>query len=127
MATATVEGLTEAQRNAYLALQRHGELSTNALYISDSLARRGFRTRTPFVKLVELGLAVEERSGWGQQSMQTFRLKPCDCEAAIEQEKGSGWLRRGTCRNGERVECSGCGRRWVHVCDEAEGCSWAPA
>jgi len=28
------------------------------------------------------------------------------------------------CRDGERARCSTCLRVWVHVCDEAEGCSW---
>lgn len=28
------------------------------------------------------------------------------------------------CVDGERARCSSCKRTWVHVCDEAEGCSW---
>ena len=52
---------------------------------------------------------------------------PCDCEAAIEAEKGAGWLRRCTCEDGEKVSCPACGKGWVHICDEAEGCSWVPA
>ena len=29
--------------------------------------------------------------------------------------------------NGEVWACPVCGRRWVHVCDEAEGCAWFTA
>jgi hypothetical protein len=28
------------------------------------------------------------------------------------------------CIDGERARCSTCLRTWVHVCDEANGCSW---
>ena len=45
---------------------------------------------------------------------------PTDCEAAI----GSSFLLSGYRQDGERVCCPGCGNRWVHVCDEAEGCRW---
>jgi hypothetical protein len=31
------------------------------------------------------------------------------------------------CIDGERARCSTCKRTWVHVCDEAEGCSWTLA
>ena len=29
-----------------------------------------------------------------------------------------------TLEDGARYQCAGCGRDWVHVCDEAEGCRW---
>lgn len=28
------------------------------------------------------------------------------------------------CIDGERARCNKCRRTWVHICDEAEGCSW---
>lgn len=31
-----------------------------------------------------------------------------------------------TDQDGDRYCCPDCGRRWVHVCDEAEGCYWVP-
>ncbi len=40
-------------------------------------------------------------------------------------------VRRGrstvTDQDGDLWTCPDCDRRWVHVCDEAEGCSWVPA
>jgi hypothetical protein len=32
----------------------------------------------------------------------------------------------GTAQDGEAWTCPKCGRKWVHVCDEAEGCCWEP-
>jgi hypothetical protein len=30
----------------------------------------------------------------------------------------------GHCRDGARIRCTNCGTSWVHICDEAGGCSW---
>ena len=32
----------------------------------------------------------------------------------------------GTAQDGEAWTCPRCGRAWIHVCDEAEGCWWEP-
>ncbi|HXI95620.1 MAG TPA: hypothetical protein VNG04_05810 [Candidatus Acidoferrum sp.] len=54
--------------------------------------------------------------------------KTCDCEAAINGSKpGTDWLMGMERQDGEIVECPDCGKQWVHVCDEAEGCTWVPA
>jgi hypothetical protein len=47
----------------------------------------------------------------------------CDCEQVI----GKSFLISGYRQDGERVDCPSCGRDWVHVCDEAEGCTWVRA
>lgn len=38
-----------------------------------------------------------------------------------------GFLVSGYRQDGERWTCPDCGKVWVHLCDEAEGCSWHPA
>lgn len=48
-----------------------------------------------------------------------------DCEKALNERWGSGWLTSGYRQNGERTQCP-CGRWFEHWCDEAEGCSWFP-
>lgn len=52
---------------------------------------------------------------------------PCDCQARINADRGDDWLTSGERQDGELVECRNCGSSWVHVCDEAEGCTWVPA
>lgn len=47
----------------------------------------------------------------------------CNCEAVLGRE----FLTSGERQDGERVDCPRCGRDWVHICDEAEGCSWVRA
>lgn len=49
------------------------------------------------------------------------------CESAIAEAQGSDWLLSGHRQDGETIECPGCGREFVHVCTESEGCSWVPA
>ena len=48
----------------------------------------------------------------------------CKCEREIERARGPNFLIRSECKDGERVTCPGCKAVYVHVCDEAEGCSW---
>lgn len=48
------------------------------------------------------------------------QVRAHDCEASA----APGWLTSGYRQNGERWKCPDCGRRWVHVCDEADGCQW---
>lgn len=47
-----------------------------------------------------------------------------ECEKAINTAK-PGYLISGWRQDGEEITCE-CGQRFVHVCDEAEGCSWIP-
>lgn len=47
------------------------------------------------------------------------------CQAALYEERGEGWMKSGHRQEGEEVTCR-CGRSFVHICDEAEGCSWFP-
>ena len=46
----------------------------------------------------------------------------CNCEAMAP----VGFLASGYHQDGDTWTCPGCRRRYVHVCDEAEGCSWEP-
>lgn len=48
---------------------------------------------------------------------------PHKCEASAPR----GFLTSGQRQDGERWKCPDCGRVWIHVCDEAEGCAWFPA
>lgn len=36
------------------------------------------------------------------------------------------WAMDGHRQDGDEWTCPGCGRKWIHECDEAEGCSWIP-
>ena len=50
-------------------------------------------------------------------------LLSCECRM----HAAPGFLYSGLRQDGERWVCPNCALVWVHVCDEAEGCSWLPA
>lgn len=47
-----------------------------------------------------------------------------NCEASLTEKHGS--LTSGYWKDGTELVCT-CGKKWVHVCDESEGCSWQPS
>jgi hypothetical protein len=52
---------------------------------------------------------------------------PSVCEREIKamlERDGRPSLKYGGWQDGDELTCPSCGARWVHVCDEAEGCSW---
>lgn len=66
---------------------------------------------------------IEEVFGGMVTNAIKLEPKTCDCEAAIGRDR----LISCECTDGEQITCPSCGKKWVHVCDEAEGCSWVPA
>jgi hypothetical protein len=52
-----------------------------------------------------------------------------NCEAfdpGLANGTGYSYLQSGYRQDGEEWTCPACGKTWVHVCDEAEGCAWYP-
>lgn len=49
-------------------------------------------------------------------------VKQHDCEQELEKSYPS----HTQAEDGQVWQCS-CGRVWVHICDEAEGCCWVPS
>ncbi len=45
------------------------------------------------------------------------------CEETLSENHN---LTSGYWQEGTTLTCS-CGKRWEHICDEAEGCFWRPA
>jgi hypothetical protein len=55
-------------------------------------------------------------------SHHTFPQPQHSCDAEIRATGPSSLI----ALDGDLWACS-CGRLWVHICDEAEGCYWVPA
>lgn len=47
----------------------------------------------------------------------------CHCEA----QAPPGFLLSGSRQDGERWTCPACGKKWIHVCGEVDGCRWEPS
>lgn len=56
--------------------------------------------------------------------MRTHKLATCDRILKREQVESRA-LSNGRAKDGDGWTCT-CGRRFVHVCNEAEGCYWVP-
>ena len=52
------------------------------------------------------------------------KLSACDRVLKRQQAQGAS-VSNGRAKDGAKWMCD-CGRRFVHVCDEAEGCYWVP-
>jgi hypothetical protein len=95
---------------------------------SDVVLRRFSAGMTVFAVAYRFGLEPLEveamiRRRLNQPSKRSVRpavhnLRQCESELIVQ------YPSHAQARNGERWSCS-CGRVFVHVCDEAEGCWWS--
>lgn len=109
--------LRRAVDNGLLTRERHNEAPPRVTYALTPLGRDAFLT---------VGF---EMSRFGEILMRDRGDElPHDCEKEIEAqlaEAGSPGLKDPTWQTGVQIECS-CGRVFVHICAEAEGCAWRP-
>lgn len=99
-----------------------------------------FLTSSPDPTLTEviakaIGIPTDDHSPckrieevFGGMVTNAIELAPdCKCEDSIHRIYGDGWLFKGFHGHGDKINCPDCRKEWIHVCDEAEGCTWVPA
>jgi len=109
--------LRHACEHGLLERRRFNESPPRVMYEVTHLGREAFLT---------VGF---EMSRFGEMLMRDRGDElPHNCERALEAqlaEAGSPDLKHPTWQTGTTLECP-CGRVYVHICNEVEGCGWEP-
>lgn len=135
----TERGLTQdelakgAYIGAYVSHVEHGNRNPSTEFLAFVASKLGadldelIGKNTCGCGVVVVGLPLPCHACRLEANAKTWRRQQLEathnCEQALTDAHGS--LTSGFWQEGAVLTCS-CGREWVHVCDEAEGCCWMP-
>lgn len=102
----------------FLELSLEMERHTRGGDFSEGMRHTAMRKKGGGVDISE-GNAGVRLSGSKAAPLSLLRHSNEQCEESLERT----YPNHSQAEDGERWQCE-CGRVWVHICDEAEGCCW---